>query len=95
MNTENINLIMIIISVLSGVLVGGGGVFAVLSKANQSIQLKDSTEQLLANLIPAEAVTMINGLAHRALDLVPSAKEAVEFVESVTDGEDNAPNAVG
>lgn len=94
---EQASLIVAVIAALSGVLVGGGGVFVVLSRANQSKDLKDSTEKLLASLIPESTLQEVSILAHRAFDLVEAqgAKfqqailDSAEFIETVTDGKPN------
>lgn len=82
-------LILPVIAGLAGVLIGGGGVAAVLGRANQSKDLKDSTEKLLADSVPQAALQTIN-------QGVAMAQEALKFVAAVTDGlpnppEDNSP----
>ena len=94
MEAENVNLVLIIVSVLAGVIVGGGGVASVLYRAYANKELKDSTEQLLANSVPPQALEQINAIVNRALDVfIPIARDAVQFVEDVTDGEPNNPAA--
>src|SRR5574342_239478 len=82
-----------LVGALSGVLVGGGGVAVILARANQSKELKDSTEKLLAELVPADVVKQMNALFKTALDKLPSAtstiQNAAEFVVGVTDGQVN------
>lgn len=58
--------LFILISALSGVLAGGGTVFVIMGRANHSVQLKDSTEKLLADAVPAETVRLIHNLAEGA-----------------------------
>lgn len=52
--------VFILISALSGVLAGGGSVFLIMSRANQSVPLKDSTEKLLADSVPQPALNLIH-----------------------------------
>lgn len=65
-NQTNLDAIYLLIAAAAGLLVGGGGVAVILSRANQNLQLKDSTEQLLANNVPPETVRLIHNLAEGA-----------------------------
>ncbi len=80
---ENLDLILPVLSGFIGIFIGGGGVLAVLARANQSKQLKDSTEQLLYNAIPIEKLPLLRQIG-------VAFKEGAEFIADVTDGEPNA-----
>ena len=60
---NQVNVIWLLVAALAGTLVGGGGVAVVLARANQNVQLKDSTEQLLANNVPQDTVKLVHNLA--------------------------------
>lgn len=87
----------VLIAALAGVLAGGGGVFVVLARANKSVELKDSTEKLLASLVPQETLNEVALLSHRAFDFAErygaqvqqGILDAAEFVGDVTDGQSN------
>lgn len=79
---ETFDLLLPVISALAGVLIGGGGVLAVLSRANANVPLKDSTERLLYNSIPVDVLKLIQ----QGAGVV---RGAAEFVMAVTDGETN------
>lgn len=95
---EQAQMAWVLIAALAGVLAGGGGVFVVLSRANRSVELKDSTEKLLASLVPQEILQEVSLLAHRAFGLAEQygglvqqgILDAAEFVGDVTDGQPNA-----
>lgn len=65
-NQTNLDAVYLLIAAAAGLLVGGGGVAVILGRANQNLQLKDSTEQLLANNVPPETVRLIHNLAEGA-----------------------------
>jgi hypothetical protein len=96
------NVVLVIVGVVSGILLGGGGMFVYLSKLNQSKEAKDSVESLLFAAVPQEALQEVSLLAHRAFDLAErygdlvqqGILDATEFITDVTDGEPNAAPAV-
>lgn len=65
-NQTDFDALYLLIAAAAGLFVGGGSVAVILGRANQSKQLKDSTEQLLANSVPAETVRLIHNLAEGA-----------------------------
>lgn len=71
-----------VLAALFGVLAGGGTVFAVMSRANQSRPLKDSTEKLLFDSTPPETINKLHQLAMLI-------KGGASFLENVTDGDEN------
>lgn len=95
---QEAQLAWVLIAALAGVLAGGGGVFVVLSRANKSVELKDSTEKLLASLVPQETLQEVSLLAHRAFDVIDAYGErvrqagldAAEFISDVTDQQPNS-----
>lgn len=89
-------MILLFVGPLVGVLLGGGGVFAVLSRANRNAELKDSTEKLLADSVPqsylesAQQVTL--AMLAQVDTAVAAVKDTLQFVKDVTDGKPNTPN---
>lgn len=81
---ESLDLILPVISGFIGIFIGGGGVLTVLARANQSKQLKDSTEQLLYNAIPIEKLPLLRQIGQ-------AFREGSEFISAVTDGLPNDP----
>lgn len=65
-NQTNLDAVYLLIAAAAGLFVGGGSVAVILGRANQNLQLKDSTEELLANTVPAETVRLIHNLAEGA-----------------------------
>ncbi len=74
--------ILLIVSNLLAVIIGGGGAVAILSRANQSKPLKDSTEQLLYESVPTGTLKLL-------LQVGKGLEPAGEFLQDVTDGEPN------
>lgn len=84
------NLIIPVAAAFFGVLVGGGGAAVIFARLNKDKELKDTTEALLAASIPQSALSTINTVSVRALDVLDKIiNPALEFVGSVTDGEPN------
>ncbi len=79
---ENLDLILPVLSGFIGIFIGGGGVLAVLARANQSKPLKDSTESLLYNAIPIDKLPFLRQIGQAFL-------EGGQFVAAVTDGKPN------
>ena len=97
---NDVNLVFVIVSVIAGLLVGlpagAAGALALVQRANESKELKDSTEQLLASQVPADVVREINQTANNALRMMDQVfaafKQGVFFIRDVTDGQ---PNTAG
>lgn len=94
---EQVSILWVFVMGLAGVVAGGGMVSVVLQRANRSKELKDSTEQLLANSVPPSALDVVSNIANRAIDLAErygdearkALIEGATFVRDVTDGKPN------
>lgn len=96
MENLDLNIILLFVMQLAAVLIGAGTVAAFFRRANASTELKDSTERLLADLVPIETVKQINDINKRLTDLLQNViSPAAEFIDAVTDGKPNDPPAVG
>jgi hypothetical protein len=90
-------MILLFVGPLVGVLLGGGGVFAVLSRANRNVELKDSTEKLLADSVPQSYLDSAHQVTLAMLSQVDTAvgavRDTLEFIRDITDGRINIPPA--
>lgn len=70
------------IAVIFGVILGGGGVLAVLNRLGGNVQALDGLERIILGTVPASLVAQINQGAS-------ALGTAANIVETVTDGEPN------
>ncbi|MBZ0316345.1 MAG: hypothetical protein K8L91_08000 [Anaerolineae bacterium] len=82
-NTTDWSAVFILISALSGVLAGGGTVFVVMSRANQNVQLKDSTEKLLADSVPQPVIHTMNDVFKGLQQLTQYLAQGFQYPSSV------------
>lgn len=94
---EQVSILWVLIGALAGVIAGGGTVAVVLQRANRSKELKDTTEQLLANSVPQSTLETFSALMNRVIDVVERRGEEAQriimegatFLRDVTDGKPN------
>lgn len=78
-NQTDFDAVFGVVAALAGVLIGGGSMAVILGRANQSKQLKDSTEKLLADLVPQKTVDGLNDLARGTQQLAHYLATQFEF----------------
>lgn len=94
---EQVGILWVLVAALAGVIAGGGTVSVVLARANRSKELKDTTEQLLADAVPQAALDQFSALMNRVIDVVERRgaeaqriiTEGATFLRDVTDGQPN------